>query len=310
MFQSNRFRFCMWPCLVKLHGMDLFIGIDGGGTSCRARIRTSAGDQLAESKGGPSNIYQDFDRAIATIVNTAQEAAQGANVRLQDLHAGLGLAGIVTSVGSEKVLAQHLPFKSVVVNNDAYVACIGAFAGEDGGIVITGTGSIGFALVGGRQIMLGGWGFQLGDHGSGAWLGHHAVRRAALAMDGLIQPTSLIEEVHERLGRTRPELSRWSETARPSDYAELAPLVFLAASKGDVVGMSIIIEGAAAISMLGRGLLARGCGRISLQGGLSRLYPPYLDADVKAAQVEPQADALDGAILMAKRSLQQSGLRA
>ncbi len=73
----------------------------------------------------------------------------------------------MTSVGTEKVLAAKLPFASVTADNDAYAACIGAFSGGDGGIVIAGTGSIGMALVAGERHMVGGWGFQLGDHGSG-----------------------------------------------------------------------------------------------------------------------------------------------
>jgi len=194
-----------------------------------------------------------------------------------------------------------LPFASVVTDNDAYAACMGAFSGGDGGIVIAGTGSIGFALIGGTRHMVGGWGFQLGDHGSGAWLGHHAVRRAALAIDGLIQPTQLINDVLDTAGRTRFDLSRWSEQAKPKDYAKMAPLVFAAALRGDVVGMTIVIEGAAAISNLGRALLARGAGRICLLGGLGGVYPPYLDADVKGALVPPMADAVDGAIMMARR---------
>lgn len=285
-------------------GLDspLFLGIDGGGSRCRARIRGHSGQILGEAVGGPSNIYQDFDGAIGTITATARQAAARAAIPTTELHAGLGIAGIVTSVGAEKIVSAKLPFASVTANNDAYTACVGAFSGGDGGIVIAGTGSIGFALVGGQRQMVGGWGFALGDHGSGAWLGHHAVRRAALTIDGLLQPTRLIEEVLARTGRTRFDLSRWSEQAAPKDYAQMAPLVFESAAKGDVVGMTIVIEGAAAISNLGRALLARGAGRLCLLGGLREVYPPYLDADVRAALMEPQADAMDGAIMMARRA--------
>ena len=279
-----------------------FLGIDGGGRRCRARIRAADGTLLAEAAGGASNIYQDFDGALATIMATAAEAARRAGLATQDLHAGLGIAGIVTSVGKEKIEEARLPFASVTVDNDAYAACMGAFGGGDGGIVIAGTGSIGYALVGGERHMVGGWGFQLGDHGSGAWVGHHAVRRAALAIDGLLQPTRLIEEILGRTGRTRLDLSRWSEEAKPKDYAQFAPLVFECAAEGDVQAMMIVIEGAAAISNLGRALLARGARAVCLLGGLSRAYPPYLDADVKRALAEPQADAMDGAIMMARRA--------
>ncbi len=279
-----------------------FLGIDGGGSRCRARIRAADGRKLAEAVGGSSNIYQDFDSAIATIVETARAAAAEASLDIGRLHAGLGLAGLISSAGIERIAAAHLPFASVIADGDAYAACIGAFAGGDGGIVIAGTGSIGFALTAGARHMVGGWGFALGDHGSGAWLGHHAVRRAALSIDGLLQPTRLIESVLAIVGRSRFELSQWSQRAAPKDYAEFAPLVFECAAKGDVHGMTIVIEGAAAISNLGRALMARGAGRLCLLGGLSRVYPPYLDADVKAALSGPVADAGDGAIMMARRA--------
>lgn len=279
-----------------------FLGIDGGGSRCRARIRDVNGTLLAEATGGASNIYQDFRGALATIMETAGAAAQTAGLTTQQLHAGMGIAGIVTSVGAEKIVEAALPFASVAVDNDAYAACVGAFGGGDGGIVIAGTGSIGFALVGGQRHMVGGWGFQLGDHGSGAWVGHHAVRRAALALDGLLQPTRLITDVLARTGGNRLDLSRWSEQARPKDYAQFAPLVFECAAQGDVQGMMIVIEGASAISNLGRALLARGAKAICLLGGLARAYPPYLDADVKQALVDPAADAVDGAIMMARRA--------
>jgi len=277
-----------------------FLGIDGGGSHCRARIRDKEDKLLGESLGGPANIYQDFDGAIASIIATAQEAAHRAGVDPSALHAGLGLAGTVTSVSTERIMNAGLPFASVTADNDAFAACMGAFAGGDGGIVVAGTGSIGFARVAGQSHMVGGWGFHLGDHGSGAWLGHHAVRRVALALDGLLQPTGLIEEILSRTGRSRLELSRWSETATPKYYAQFAPLVFKFAGKGDVQAMLIVIEGAAAISNLGRALLARGARRICLLGGLSQAYPPYLDADVKGALTNPVADAVDGAIMMAR----------
>ena len=283
-------------------GEQYFLGIDGGGSRCRARIRSGAGELLSECIGGSSNIYQNFEGALRNITAAAEEAAKQAGLQTNDLHAGFGLAGLVTSKGAERIAAAHLPFASVTSDNDAYVACLGAFGGKGGGIVIAGTGSIGFALVGDQRHMVGGWGFALGDHGSGAWTGHHAVRRAALAIDGLLQPTPLIETVLSKVGSTRFDLSRWSEQATPKDYGQMAPLVFASAAKGDVVGMTIVIEGARAISNLARALLSRGAGHICLLGGLKDVYPPYLDADVKRALAPPLADAMDGAIMMARRS--------
>ena len=70
-----------------------FLGIDGGGSRCRARIRDASGHLLGEAIGGSSNIYQDYDGALANIIATAAEAAGKAKLKTSDLHAGLGLAG-------------------------------------------------------------------------------------------------------------------------------------------------------------------------------------------------------------------------
>ena len=278
----------------------VFLGIDGGGSRCRARIRDVSGALLSEAAGGPANIYQDFDAALAMIVQVAGEAAGKISMPLATLHAGLGLAGIATSRDAARVLSKSLPFASVHADNDAAVACLGAFGGGDGGIVIAGTGSIGFALHEGQRHMVGGWGFALGDHGSGAWIGHHATRRAALVIDGLLQPTPLIEKVMALAGSNRVDLTHWSENASPKDFAQFAPDVFECAAAGDVHAMTILIEGASAISTLGRALLARGVRRLCLLGGLSHVYLPYLDADMRRVLVPPQADALDGAITLAR----------
>jgi len=102
------------------------------------RIRDAAGRLAGEAIGGSSNIYQDFDGALGMIVATAAEAAAKAGLSTRDVHAGLGLAGLITSVGAERIASANLPFASVTSDNDAYAACVGAFGGGNGGIVIAG----------------------------------------------------------------------------------------------------------------------------------------------------------------------------
>ena len=50
------------------------------------------------------------------------------------------------------------PFRNATITTDARAACVGAHRGRDGGIIIVGTGSIGWADVDGRQYRVGGWG--------------------------------------------------------------------------------------------------------------------------------------------------------
>ena len=53
-------------------------------------------------------------------------------------------------------------------------------------MIIAGTGSIGWAMVSGRQHRVGGWGLDVSDEGSGAWLGREVLRQVLWAHDGRI----------------------------------------------------------------------------------------------------------------------------
>ena len=100
-----------WYCNFMEQANTYFLGIDGGGSRCRDRIRDAAGRMLGEAIGGSSNIYQDFDGALANILATAAEAAGKAQLKTGDVHAGLGLAGIVTSVGGRTDCRSEAAFR-------------------------------------------------------------------------------------------------------------------------------------------------------------------------------------------------------
>src|SRR5689334_22014416 len=177
---------------------ELFIGVDGGGTKCRIRIRGVDSALLTEAQGGLANLYSDQEAAIATILATIAEAMAKAKLGQEDrrrMHVGLGLAGAVTEETTTAVRRALESFASVSVDVDAYAACLGAHDGADGGIVIAGTGSAGLALVGGERHWIGGFGFPLGDQGSGAILGRGALRRAVLSLDNLIPSSPLLVEI-------------------------------------------------------------------------------------------------------------------
>jgi len=283
----------------------LFLGVDGGGTKCRARIRAEHGALVSEAIGGFANIYSDFDAALETILATAREALHKAGLvetGLQRLHVGLGLAGVVTEEAAERVRRTGLPFAAFSVDVDAYVACLGAHDGHDGGIVIAGTGSAALALVGGKRHWLGGWGFPLGDDGSGAILGRAALRRAALAFDDMIESSGLLEDLLAEFSRDRQGLGDWALTALPRDYARFSPRIFAAAAAGDRHGVELVKEAASGVAQMVTALIARGAPSIALIGGLAKPITPFLPEKLGKHLIEPHRDPLDGAIMMARRA--------
>ncbi|WP_181703939.1 BadF/BadG/BcrA/BcrD ATPase family protein [Chthonobacter albigriseus] len=279
----------------------LHLGIDGGGTGCRARLTDADGRVLGEATGGPANVNTDFAGAISSILDVAAAAFAAADLRPGEMaraRAGFGLAGANAARAAERLPAHPFPFASVAVASDAETACLGAHRGEDGGILILGTGSQGVARVDGRVRTVGGWGFLVSDTASGATLGRAAVRRALLGHEAIEPPSPFTEAVMARFDANPSAMLAWALTAIPRDYAVFAPLVFEAASSGDPVAAEIVREAAADAGRLLDRLVAHGATRIALMGGLSGPYRPWLDSRFDPVLVAPRGDALDGALAL------------
>ena len=278
----------------------LFIGVDGGGTGCRARIEDAEGRLLGTGLAGPAAVRLGIDRSIAALESACRAAAVEAGLTTEafaGMDAGVGLAGIGRKGALEELMARPHPFRSVVYVNDATIACIGAHGGRDGGIVIIGTGSIGFAVAKGREIRVGGYGFPVSDEGGGA----DPIRLALRATDGRAFATSLTREVMVRFDNDPFEAVAWMDRATATDYATLAPLVMRHADAGDPVGGRIVREAAEQIDELVRRLIECGAPRVALIGGLASSMEPWLAADVRRRLSPIEGDAVAGALHLARR---------
>jgi glucosamine kinase len=83
--------------------------------------------------------------------------------------------------------------------------------------------------------------------------------------------------------------------------------VFEHAAKGDALAAWVIGDCAADAGMIIRRLLELGAPKVVMIGGIFPHLLPWLPADVKPYLIEPQGDAMDGAILMAERALRGIG---
>jgi glucosamine kinase len=158
---------------------QFLLGVDGGGTQCRARLADVSGTILGEGVAGPANIRRGLAESMAAVLEAARQCLAEAGLgeaALGETAACLALAGASEPADLAAARRQRLPFRRGLIVTDAEAACVGAHRGRDGGIVIVGTGSIGWAIQGGRHYRVGGWGLPLSDEGSGAWLGLEAIR--------------------------------------------------------------------------------------------------------------------------------------
>src|SRR5262245_35753852 len=283
-----------------------YLGIDGGGSRCRARIEDESGRLLGEASSGPATTRIGVDKAWRSIMEATETAAAQAGLASDDfsrMRAGIGLAGLSRRGAEEALKKIAHPFASVTFISDGMAACLGAHSGADGAIVVAGTGSVGVGLIGGREIRLGGYGFPVSDEGSGADIGLQVVRLAVRDFDRRGEMTPLLGEVLGAFDHDPYQAVAWSEDARPADYAAFAPIVMRHARDGDPVGRRIVERAADAIGDLLDLFLARGIERLSLVGGLSEAITPWLTPDLRARLKRPDADAAAGALLVARGRL-------
>jgi glucosamine kinase len=279
-----------------------FLGIDAGGTHCRARLISNTGEVIGEGEAGPANTRIGIELLHQTLLDVSEQAAKDAGLKLADLGrvaAGLGIAGISRPGAMGQLREAGLPFEKVEITSDAAIANLGAHNGRDGAILIIGTGSIGYIKVGGASFTIGGYGFPISDEGSGAALGLSAMRHALRALDGRTKPTPLSSTVTGRFDHTTPRIIAWMDTAAPRDYAAFAPLVLDCAEAGDEIALSIIEDAVLHIERFIETIFRRGAPRLALVGGLAHRYRPWLRARTVTRLSEPFGDSLDGALILA-----------
>lgn len=288
---------------------EFAIGIDGGGTSCRAAVADRRGTILGTGKSGAANIMSDPDTALANIVASARAALESAGLTpsiLDNSSAVLGVAGAnVGAYGSR--IKKALPFAESRVVTDSLIALRGALGTADGVVGTIGTGSVYGARRDGKIREIGGWGAIVGDQASGARLGRDLLEASLLSHDGIRPASPLTEQAMAEFGGDPERLVEFAHGAKPKDFGRFAPLVFEAAGRGDAIGVEIVMAGAQAIDASLDALLWPECRAICLLGGLGGIYRPWLSAGHQALVVEPVADALKGALAFALELLNRDG---
>lgn len=229
------------------------IGIDGGGTHTRG-VLFQKGKIVAQSEAGTARIHtvgvgESCDRTLNIIIDLCKRA----EIETSEVDATVvGLAGVWLE--EEKLRAANLlrtlaRSNRVVINDlavvsDAEIAFEGALGDDDGIILIVGTGSIGLARVGKTHFhRCGGWGIELDDEGSGAWIGKEALTAIARELDGRGKPTKMTQAFANKVKSIDLQNPRTIVKAYADGsfvYSELSPIVMELAEKGDELALDII----------------------------------------------------------------------
>jgi glucosamine kinase len=278
--------------------MTLFLGIDGGGTGCRAAVADGFGRILGQGHAGPANIASDVSGARDNILLAAREAltaATGSDLGLSQLTAGLALAG-ANAAGAAGALRAALPFLRLRIETDAYGAVKGALGGLDGIVAAIGTGSVFASQRTGVIRQVGGWGLVLGDEGSGARLGRSLLAAAVGAVDGFRAMTPLLRAVLDEHGGSEGVIAL-SLAARPADFAALAPRIL---SSDDATARELMAQADADVAVSIGILQGDAALPVTFIGGLGPTYAARLAGRWEI--VPARGTALDGALMLAREA--------
>jgi glucosamine kinase len=238
-----------------------------------------------------ANILGALDQALVQAGRTSGD--------WDKISIGLGLAGISSREDADRTLKAGPRFGRCDASSDAHTACLGAFSGRDGAILISGTGSAGYAWVGQTATQIGGWGFEVCDNGSAADLGRIAIRAALEGRDGMAPDSDFTRALIRHFGGHPADIVHWVTTAKPRDYGTLAPLVMSFANGGDPVAINLVQRSADDLARYINRLHAIGAARICLVGGMAPIFLPWITPQARALLAEAEHDALEGGLLMA-----------
>jgi len=303
-----------------------FLGVDGGGTNCRIRLADENLVTLADAAGGRSNLQIDNgDPAWRSITEGTRQVFASAGLDFAETAntwACFGMAGGRLPSARTAFASRPWPFAGVEVHDDIDIARAGAHGGEDGGVIIVGTGSAALAMVDGVRHQCGGWGFHIGDQMSGAILGRELVRRSVEATDGLVSGSPLTAAVIDHLGGSLDAVMDWSfprfdgpaglpDTGvntpailvgrAPAEFGALMPLFFEYYERRDPVALELMELELGYIDNYVAWFKQRGVTRLAAVGGFgTRLYP-LLTARYGDFIVHPRHEPLHGAVILARQ---------
>lgn len=295
------------------------IGIDGGGTHTRGVLfrdnEIKATSKAGTTRIGAIGVGESCERSLNMIIDLCAQA----DIEINEIDAVvIGVAGVWLEEEKKRyatlirTLARgyNVNITDLKVISDVELALEGAFRGEQGIVTIVGTGSIALGNPAKKSMVrCGGWGIELDDEGSGAWIGREGLTAVVRALDGRGQFTKLTEIIADispiiDLKEPRTIVKAYNEGS--FQYHTLTPAVMRCADENDPVCLEIIQRSAKHLVELPMALerhFKTNTVNVTLMGGI-------IDADTLLAKLlieeinnidrlklyKPQGNALDGAI--------------
>lgn len=298
--------------------MNYIIGIDGGGTKTVGLLTTTEDEEIAKIKNGPSNYHVV---GVETTHQVLKEIIESLTSRIDcnnnNLAICIGMAGLGRE-DDKKVINEICDKIGIttqrILTHDAQIALVGGIGKPEGIIVISGTGSIVYGIDSqGNEIRAGGWGYLIGDEGSGYDIAIKGLQAVAKASD-YRQPSTILTELFlTKLNLQKPnQLIKWVYAAERNEIAQLSSVVFEGMENGDRAAIDIIEtatdELVCAVESVIRQATFKDTINIVLNGGNlihQRVFSDNLENKLyekidNISVMFPKYDPVNGAILLAK----------
>jgi len=257
--------------------MLLFLGIDGGGTRTQACLGDERGHILAMAVAGPSNPTKvtpaaarkeilQAAREVLRKASVAEVTQQGSSPRRSYKPMLTAVCAGVSGVDPPAVnrplltwLRKAIPARHHMLTTDAAIALRAGLGTSAGMIVISGTGSIGYARDHrGERLRVGGWGAAFDDLGSGYDVGHKAIRAALRDFEGTGERTVLTSKICRALKLSNiAQITQKQTQLEIKEVAALSAVVSEAAREGDRVARRLCADAGADLADIALALAKR-----------------------------------------------------
>jgi len=226
------------------------LGIDVGGTKTVCLLADDDARVLALGREEGANLQGAGELALEKVLHLVMESTlTGTGVIPSAIC--LGIAGVDRAADEAVVrsIMGRIGYKArILVVNDALIALEAGVGDAPGIVIVSGTGSIAYGRdADGQASRAGGWGYVLGDEGSGYWIGRLALRAVVRHADGRGRVTSLTPRLlhHFGAGKAAELINKvYHEELAPRSIASLAKYVQQSRDEGDLVAAGILNQAA------------------------------------------------------------------
>ncbi|MGL5540012.1 MAG: N-acetylglucosamine kinase [Erysipelotrichaceae bacterium] len=296
------------------------IGVDGGGTKTVFVLYTKEGAEEARVELGTCHFAQiGFDQVGLLLKEGIEVLLHAKHLQKDQVLVGLGLAGYGREARVRNALEASLDHAlngyHYVLANDVEVALLGALGGQEGIVLISGTGSIALAKKGNDYIRCGGWGYLLGDEGSGYDLGRKTLSLFAKQADGRVAKGALYDLIvdHYDLDQDFDLTGILTNDPSRTHIASFATFAYQAALAKDASAIALYEQAALELGLLANTLAKQfdGVCPLSYVGGVFRsgdlILQPLQQCLVPQIQLQaPQSAPEYGAYLLANQTLHRT----